>query len=138
MIILAGMRKEGRYMKKHRRKMFTITALLLVTAIATPLFAGYCLDCGDIYCQSPCSPHITNQPMKWSECQECIVRGIFHGCTACRWERYMCCKDPVTPSYCGVPYCHPPYHWRLVGMDDMIGGFCAQNQYNERICIRTW
>jgi hypothetical protein len=126
-------------MKKQHRKMFTATVLLLVATIAAPLFAGYCLNCEDIYCQSPCSFYPTNQPMKWSDCKECIVLFVFHACTACRWERYVCCRTVTPqPKDCGTPYCYPPYHWRLVGMDDMIGGFCSQNQYNEWECIRTW
>lgn len=102
-------------MKKQRHMRLTIAVLLLVVAIAVPLFAGYCLDCGNIDCQSPCSFHKTDKPEKWSHCEECVVYLYFHACTACRWERYVCCKDPVTPQYCGVPHCNPPYHWRLVG-----------------------
>lgn len=109
--------------------------LLLIVAVATPLFAGYCLDCGNIECQSPCSFRQTNQPTKWSECQECVVYLYIHACTACRYERYECCKDPITPQYCGVPYCYPPYHWRLVGMDDVTGPYyCTLNRYGEWEC----
>lgn len=100
---------------KCLRKMLSIATLLLVVAIAAPLFAGYCLTCTTgncAYYDPACSPRTLKDTVSY--CVACGPSGGYYYCTDCFFEQRWCEKWRWLPLPGWVQCSSPPYIWIVI------------------------
>jgi len=88
-----------------RWRKLVVAILLTIVSIATPLFAGYCMNCYSGQCESGCSPVYSGY---WSSyCVACQLSNGTYACTACTWLIYRCMRGQYACS-------NPPYIYVLI------------------------